>query len=128
MNSTCTFIFLTFFFFGNYHCFLFDYNRLIHAIRMITKRNVCTLYCSNVIWAMLRENLSSEFPTRSDTNQAVQSQRMARGWKFRYRKKRDWTICIAKTKALISCATAQLICVFVFACAKSRFLMMRLIL
>ena len=31
-------------------------------------------------------------------------------------------ICVAKTKALISCAvTAQLICVFVFAYAKSRF-------
>ena len=28
---------------------------------------------------------------------------------------------IAKTKALISCAVAQLICVFVFAYAKSRF-------
>ena len=34
----------------------------------------------------------------------------------------DCTIRIAKTKALISCAgTAQLICVFVFAYAKSRF-------
>ena len=38
--------------------------------------------------------------------------------------KRDCTICISKTKALtqISCAvTAQLICVFVFAYANSRF-------
>ena len=34
----------------------------------------------------------------------------------------DCTIRIAKTKALISCAvTAQLICLFVFAYAKSRF-------
>ena len=33
--------------------------------------------------AVLRENLSSGFPTRSDTNQAVQSQQMARGLKFR---------------------------------------------
>ena len=34
----------------------------------------------------------------------------------------DSTIRVAKTKALISCAvTAQLICVFVFAYAKSRF-------
>ena len=31
-------------------------------------------------------------------------------------------MCVAKTKALISCAvTAQLICAFVFAYAKSRF-------
>ena len=35
---------------------------------------------------------------------------------------RDHTIRVAKTKALISFAvTAKLICVFVFACAKSRF-------
>ena len=34
----------------------------------------------------------------------------------------DCTICIAKTKAMISCAvTVELICVFVFAYAKSRF-------
>ena len=36
--------------------------------------------------------------------------------------KRDCTVCIAKTKALISFAvTAQLICGFVFAYAKSRY-------
>ena len=36
--------------------------------------------------------------------------------------KKDCTICVAKTKALISFAvTAKLICVFVFAYAKSRF-------
>ena len=47
---------------------------------------------------------------------------MARGLKFGCRKQRDCTIYVAKTKALISCAvTAQLICVFVFAFAKSRF-------
>ena len=41
---------------------------------------------------------------------------------FGFRKKRDCTICVAKTKALISFAvTAKLICVFVFAYAKSRF-------
>ena len=34
----------------------------------------------------------------------------------------NYTICVARTKALISCAvTAQLIWVFVFAYAKSRF-------
>ena len=41
---------------------------------------------------------------------------------FGFRKSRDCTIRIAKTKALISFAvTAKLICVFVFAYAKSRF-------
>ena len=34
-------------------------------------------------FSRIRENLSSGLPTRSDTNQAVQPQRMARGLKFR---------------------------------------------
>ena len=63
------------------------------------------------------------FPTSSDTNQAVQLQKIARGLNFcGFRKKRDRTICEAKTKALISFAvTAKLICVFVFAYAKRWF-------
>ena len=41
---------------------------------------------------------------------------------FVNRKKRDCTTCVAKTKALISFAvTAQLLCGFIFAYAKSRF-------
>ena len=48
--------------------------------------------------------------------------RWLEAWNFRFRKKRDCTICVAKTKALISFAvTAKLICVFVFAYAKKRF-------
>ena len=59
------------------------------------------------------------FITWFDTNQAVQLQKMARGLKFRILKKRDCTIYVAKTKALISFAvTAKLIRVFVFAYAK----------
>ena len=48
---------------------------------------------------------------------------MHRGLKFRIKSKyRDCTIRVAKTKALISFAiTAKLICVFVFAYAKSQF-------
>ena len=44
------------------------------------------------------------FPNRFDTNRPVQAQKMARGWKskFGFRKKRDCTIRVAKTKALIS--------------------------
>ena len=62
------------------------------------------------------------FPTWFDTNQAVQLQKMVRGLKFGFRKKRDCTVHVAKTKALISFAvTAKLICVFVFAYAKIRF-------
>ena len=48
----------------------------------------------------MRENWSSGFP-RSDTNQAVEAQKMARSLKFRIRKTRNCTIRIAKTKALI---------------------------
>ena len=60
------------------------------------------------------------FSTRSDTNQAVQPQTMARGCKFWIWKAEEvfYTIPAAKTKVLISCAvTAQLICIFVFAYA-----------
>ena len=56
------------------------------------------------------------FPNKSDTNQAVQSQKQARS--FRFQKNRKCTIRVAKSKALISFAvTAKLICVFVFAYA-----------
>ena len=51
--------------------------------------------------------------TRSDTNQAVQLLKMSRGLKFCIEE-------VAKTKVLISFAvTAKLICVFVFAYAKT---------
>ena len=55
------------------------------------------------------------FLNRSDTNRAVQAQKMVRNWKFEFRKKRICTIGVAKTKALISFpVTAKLIYVFVF--------------
>ena len=58
------------------------------------------------------------FPSRSDTNQAVQSQNQASSLKFRIKKQRKCSIRVAKTMALISFAvTAKLICVFVFAYA-----------
>ena len=67
-------------------------------------------------------------PTYSDTNQALQPQKMDRDMQFGFRKKRDCTIYEAKTKALISCAvTGQLIFAFVFAYAKAGFLMTQLI-
>ena len=63
------------------------------------------------------------FPTWSNTNQAVQLQRMARSLKFRiYEVEGLYYSCSEKTKALISfVVNAKLICVFVFAYAKSRF-------
>ena len=56
--------------------------------------------------------------TRSDTNQAVQQLEMARGLKFVFRKKRDSTIKVAKTKVMISFAVT---CIFVFAYAERWF-------
>ena len=57
--------------------------------------------------------------TRSDSNQAVQAQKMARGLKFWLQVEEELyylIICVAKTKTLISIAvTAKLICAFVFA-------------
>ena len=47
---------------------------------------------------------SSGFPTWSDTNQAVQPQKIARGLKFQ----RNCTIRVVKTMALISYAVASL--------------------
>ena len=61
---------------------------------------------------------TKKFLNRSDTNRAVQAQKMDRGWNFGFRKKRNCTIRVAKTKALISFAvTVKPICAFVFAYA-----------
>ena len=59
------------------------------------------------------------FPNKFDTNQAKQAQKMARRiGNFCCRKKRNCTICLAITKALISFAvTVTLICAFAFAYA-----------
>ena len=55
------------------------------------------------------------FSTRSDSNQAVQLQKIARGLKFRIKKEEGFYIII------IMKFTAKLICVFVFAYAKCWF-------
>ena len=72
--------------------------------------------CLNYDMSRLVGKSTMWFPNRSDTNRAVQAQkRAARSLKFR---KRNCTIQVAKTKALISFAvTTKLICVFVFAYA-----------
>ena len=49
-------------------------------------------------------------PTRSNTNQPVQSQKQARSLRFVFKKKNDCTIRVAETKGLIS--FAKLICPF----------------
>ena len=59
------------------------------------------------------------FLIKSDTNRAVQAQKMGRGWKFWIWKVEVlYYIRVAKTKALTSFTViAKLICVFVFAYA-----------
>ena len=70
----------------------------------------------------MRENRSLGLPTRCVKNRHVQSQMQARGLNIGFKKKRNCTIGVAITKALISFAvTPKLICAFVFAQAKVRF-------
>ena len=62
------------------------------------------------------------FPNRSDTNRAVQAQKMARVILHLESRGTACTIRVAKTKALISFAdSVKLICTFVFAYAKCLF-------
>ena len=53
---------------------------------------------------MIYMSRSSGFPTRSDTNRSVQSQKKATDLKLQDEKKRDCTNRVVKTKALTSCA------------------------
>ena len=57
-----------------------------------------------VICGTMGEDQSSGFPNRSVTKGPVQSQKGARILKFWIKKKRCSTICVAKTKMLLSCA------------------------
>ena len=56
---------------------------------------------------------------RSDTKTSLYSLRKhGEAWNFGFKKKRDCTVRVAKTKALISFAvTTKLVCAFVFAYA-----------
>ena len=70
----------------------------------------------------MHENQHSGFQTRSDTNQAVQSQKQARSLNVWILEEGSCSICAAITKALISfTVTAKLICAFVFANANCWF-------
>ena len=68
-------------------------------------------------------NLSLEFLTRSNTNQAAQPQKMVKGLKFRMHEVEGLYFLCSENKGADQryCVTAQLICVFVFAYAKIRF-------
>ena len=68
---------------------------------------------------------SNQSQTMSDTKQAVQSLKLARGLKNSDLESKGIVVCtiyVAKTNSLISCEiTVQLICTFVFVCSNSRF-------
>ena len=65
-------------------------------------------------------NWSSGFPTRSDTNRALLPQKMARDLKFRILVVEEMYYLCSENKGACY-RTAQLVCAFVFAFAKSRF-------
>ena len=73
-----------------------------------------------------RQNLSSGYPTRSDTNRAVQRQKMARELTFRIKIEEGLCYLCSENKGAIFAVTAQLIWAFVFAyMQKGGFLMTR---
>ena len=61
------------------------------------------------------------FSTRSDTNRAVQSQKTARGLKFRIKKVEGLYYLCSENKGADQLREAKLICIFVFAYAKCLF-------
>ena len=67
-------------------------------------------------------------PRPTQTDQATHVTARLETWNVGFREKRDHIICVAKTKELISfTVSVKLFCLFVFAYAKVRFLMTRLI-
>ena len=77
-----------------------------------------SVHVMNFVMSRVMRKSTFWFPTWSDTNQAVQLQKMARGLKFRIQKvERLYYLCSENKGAV----TAKLICVFVFAYAKCWF-------
>ena len=75
----------------------------------------------------MQENMSLEFPTRSDTRRAVQPQKMARGLKIQIQEEGLYYLCgenKGTDQLRIYCAADLRLC---FPYAKGRFLMTRLL-
>ena len=74
--------------------------------------------CHHILWKSgeSKENQSSGFPTRSDSNRSVQSQMQARSLKFWKKVEEELSYPCSESKG-----ADQLICTFVFAYAKVRF-------
>ena len=70
------------------------------------------------IWAASWENQQCGFRTGLTQTDLCKHSRQLKAWNFGFKKKRNCTFRVAKTKALISfVVTAKLICIFVFAYA-----------
>ena len=80
-----------------------------------------------MIWSLTRENLSFGFPTKCDSNQPAQLQRLARKLKFRSSKSRYDTFQKANNKgADQTVRMGRLVCAFVVGTApKTGFLALR---
>ena len=79
------------------------------------------LYCKIDMSRVMRKP-TFWFPTWCKQTRLYSYRRWLEAWNFGFRKYRDCTIYVAKTKALISFpVTAKLICVFVFTYAKCWF-------
>ena len=85
-------------------------------------RSFDTCTCFHVYELRCEETCLRGFQPGQAQTELCSNRRWLEAWYFRFKKWGDCTICVAKTKALISFAViVKLICVFVFAFAKSRF-------
>ena len=86
-----------------------------HRYRYICKPLWITdLLTTNIIWASLRQNLSSGFPTRSYPKQPAQLQRLARTLKLHLSYVEIWYFPISeKQRRWSDCADGQALCTFV---------------
>ena len=64
------------------HIVVFPMRRLICLLGDKFMDGLNLNWSNTHIWAATREKRSSGFPTWSDTNRALQAQKMATGWKF----------------------------------------------
>ena len=98
--------------------------------KVICKKVVSKGWCKESSWWL--DNLNMSWIIRKPVFEAldqvlhkpgcIAKRRLLEAQNFGFRKSRDCTFYVAKTKAVISCSvTVQLICAFVLACAKSRF-------
>ena len=94
----------------------------IQCTQQLAPKPLCHLDCTIVSEPRRQKTGLRCFRPRPTQIRMRRLSKWLEAWNFVFRKERDCTIGVAKTKALISFAvTTKLICVFVFAYAKIRF-------